>query len=124
VYVTGRELLLNRISGRLSASPAVALLGPRQCGKTTLARFIAAEKQSTYVDLENPVDLERLSQPMIALEPLRGLIVIDEIQQASESSERMPRAFHPPCDRRSRICGSIGYSSFTQDRRVTPWRTR
>lgn len=76
-----RKLLLNRISGRLSASPAVALLGPRQCGKTTLARIIAAGKHSTYFDLENPVDLERLSQPMIALEPLRGLIVIDEIQR-------------------------------------------
>lgn len=80
-HMIARKLLLNRISGRLSASPALALLGPRQCGKTTLARIIAAEKQSTYFDLENPVDLERLSQPMIALEPLRGLVVIDEIQR-------------------------------------------
>jgi uncharacterized protein len=76
-----RKLLLNRISGRLAASPAVALLGPRQCGKTTLARIIATGRQSTYFDLEDPVDLERLSQPMIALEPLRGLVVVDEIQR-------------------------------------------
>ncbi len=59
----------------------MALLGPRQCGKTTLARAIAAHERNTYFDLENPVDLARLSQPMIALEPLRGLVVIDEIQR-------------------------------------------
>ncbi len=59
----------------------MALLGPRQCGKTTLARAIATQERSTYFDLENPVDLARLSQPMIALESLRGLVVIDEIQR-------------------------------------------
>ena len=61
--------------------PAVALLGPRQCGKTTLARQLAESSKSTYFDLENPVDLARLSQPMTALESLRGLIVIDEVQR-------------------------------------------
>ena len=60
--------------------PAVALLGPRQCGKTTLARQLAKRSKSTYFDLENPVDLARLSEPMTALESLRGLIVIDEVQ--------------------------------------------
>jgi predicted AAA+ superfamily ATPase len=58
----------------------VVLLGPRQCGKTTLARQLVGGSQSTYFDLENPIDLARLSEPMIALEPLRGLVVIDEIQ--------------------------------------------
>jgi len=62
-------------------SPAVALLGPRQCGKTTLARQFAGASKSTYFDLENPVDLARLSEPMTALEELRGLIVIDEVQR-------------------------------------------
>jgi predicted AAA+ superfamily ATPase len=61
--------------------PAVALLGPRQCGKTTLARQLATGSKSTYFDLENPVDLARLSEPMTALESLRGLIVIDEVQR-------------------------------------------
>jgi predicted AAA+ superfamily ATPase len=61
--------------------PAVALLGPRQCGKTTLARQLAESSKSTYFDLENPVDLARLSEPMTALESLRGLIVIDEVQR-------------------------------------------
>jgi predicted AAA+ superfamily ATPase len=59
----------------------VALLGPRQCGKTTLARQLAGTSKSTYFDLESPVDLARLSEPMTALESLRGLIVIDEVQR-------------------------------------------
>lgn len=76
-----RKQLLDRIARRFKTSPAVALLGPRQCGKTTLARLIADGQQSTYFDLENPVDLARLSEPMTTLEPLRGLVVIDEVQR-------------------------------------------
>ena len=59
----------------------MALLGPRQCGKTTLARQFSEKSQSTYFDLENPVDLARLSEPKTALESLRGLVVIDEVQR-------------------------------------------
>ncbi len=59
----------------------MALLGPRQCGKTTLARQLAGASQNTYFDLESPIDLARLSEPMTALESLRGLIVIDEVQR-------------------------------------------
>jgi predicted AAA+ superfamily ATPase len=44
--------------------PGVALLGPRQWGKTTLTRQLAERSKSTYFDLENPVDLARLSEPM------------------------------------------------------------
>ena len=76
-----RPQLLDRLRTGLKASPAVALLGPRQCGKTTLARQLAGTSKSTYFDLENPVDLARLSEPMTALEQLRGLIVIDEVQR-------------------------------------------
>jgi uncharacterized protein len=76
-----RPQLLDRVRAGLRASPAVALLGPRQCGKTTLARQLAGTSKSTYFDLENPVDLARLSEPMTALEQLRGLIVIDEVQR-------------------------------------------
>jgi predicted AAA+ superfamily ATPase len=76
-----RLQLLARLHTGLRASPAVALLGPRQCGKTTLARQLAGTSKSTYFDLENPVDLARLSEPMTALESLRGLIVIDEVQR-------------------------------------------
>src|SRR6202035_4368500 len=76
-----RTHLLARLRSGLKMGPAVALLGPRQCGKTTLARQLAAGSKSTYFDLENPIDLARLSQPMTALESLRWLIVIDEVQR-------------------------------------------
>jgi hypothetical protein len=65
----------------LRSSPAVALLGPRQCGKTTLARQLAVESQSAWFDLEDPIDLARLAEPMTALGKLRGLVVIDEVQR-------------------------------------------
>ena len=76
-----RPQLLARLRAGLKTSPAVALLGPRQCGKTTLARQLADTSKSTYFDLENPVDLARLSEPLTALEHLHGLIVIDEVQR-------------------------------------------
>ncbi|MDP9011830.1 MAG: ATP-binding protein [Pseudomonadota bacterium] len=76
-----RPQLLARLRAGLRTGPAVLLLGPRQCGKTTLARQMAGESQSTYFDLENPIDVARLSEPMTALESLRGLILIDEVQR-------------------------------------------
>ncbi len=76
-----RPQLLARLRAGLRTRPAVALLGPRQCGKTTVARQLAGTSKSTYFDLENPIDLARLSEPMTALEALRGLIVIDEVQR-------------------------------------------
>lgn len=65
----------------LKSSPVVSLLGARQVGKTTLAHRVAQGRRVTMFDLENPRDIARLSVPMHALEPLRGLIVIDEIQR-------------------------------------------
>jgi predicted AAA+ superfamily ATPase len=60
-----------------------ALLGPRQCGKTTIAnQYASRHKESIHVfDLEDPLDLSKLQNPKLALEPLNGLIIIDEIQQ-------------------------------------------
>ena len=79
-----RPQLIAEISCRLKQSPAVALLGPRQCGKSTLAQWLAAQKKSTYFDLENPADLQALTEPMTTLQRLRGLVVIDEIQRRPE----------------------------------------
>lgn len=71
-----------RIAALFRAHPSVAILGPRQCGKTTLARMLAAEEPDySFFDLESPLDLRRLSMPQRALEGLRGLVVIDEIQR-------------------------------------------
>ena len=68
----------------LRRSPAVALVGPRQVGKTTLAREHLSPDSPNYFDLENPVDLERLTDPMGALSALIGLVVIDEVQRRPE----------------------------------------
>ncbi len=67
--------------------PIAALLGPRQCGKTTLARVLAEQEPCTFLDLENPVDVQRLSAPMTALQGLEGLVVIDEIQRQPKHFE-------------------------------------
>ncbi len=72
---------IERITTVFKVHPIAALLGPRQCGKTTLARMISEREPCTYFDLENPVDLRRLSAPMSTLEELSGLVVMDEIQR-------------------------------------------
>jgi predicted AAA+ superfamily ATPase len=79
-----RTALLGQIRRLLRVSPVVALLGPRQSGKTTLAGQVLAGRRGERFDLENPRDAQRLSQPMTALEPLRGLVVIDEVQRVPE----------------------------------------
>ncbi len=79
-----RTHLAERIQTALRRSPVVALLGPRQCGKTTLARAFVGPASINYFDLENPVSLARLDEPMTALSALQGLVVIDEIQLRPE----------------------------------------
>jgi hypothetical protein len=59
----------------------VALIGPRQCGKTTTARQIVPPDSTNYFDLEDPLSLGRLGEPMTALAHLRGVVVIDEVQR-------------------------------------------
>ncbi len=66
----------------LARSRAVVLAGPRQSGKTTLARKLASKPSTNYFDLENPLDARRLEQPMATLERLSGLVVIDEVQRS------------------------------------------
>jgi uncharacterized protein len=76
-----RSELAARVRSALRASPVVTLLGPRQCGKTTLARQITRDAVTRYFDLEDPVAEARLAEPMTALGPLRGQVVIDEVQR-------------------------------------------
>ncbi len=78
---------LDQLTKRLKEAPVVAILGPRQCGKTTLAQQFAKREEVDPVhrfDLEDPRDLAKLDQPMLALEELQGLVVIDEIQRRPE----------------------------------------
>ena len=82
-----RPQAYKNITKILELFPVAALLGPRQCGKTTLARIIAEKNPSTFFDLENPVDVARLSAPMSVLENIKGLVIIDEIQRKPELFE-------------------------------------
>ncbi len=78
-----RQQELEMLQGLLSRHPIVGIIGARQVGKTTLARQLAVKIGTpvTYFDLENPEDLARLNDPMLALKALKGLVIIDEIQQ-------------------------------------------
>src|SRR5213594_4352665 len=77
-----RPALEARVRAALRANPIATLLGPRQCGKTTLARGLEGATAARYFDLEDPTAEARLAEPMTALGPLRGLIIIDEVQRA------------------------------------------
>lgn len=83
-----RAKFINRISKAFDITPIVAILGPRQCGKTTLARMFAETKgnltKENYFDLEDLIDFERLQAPQTTLSFLKGLIIIDEIQRKPE----------------------------------------
>ena len=79
-----RRAAENELRRALARSPVVALVGPRQCGKTTLARQLVTAASPNYFDLEDPVSLARLDQPRTALQDLEGVVVIDEVQHRPE----------------------------------------
>jgi uncharacterized protein len=77
-----RPELTARVAAAMRRSPATLLVGPRQCGKTTLARTLASRRDRvSYFDLEDPATLRGLAEPMTALRPLAGLVVLDEVQR-------------------------------------------
>ncbi len=81
-----RTAHINALESLLTRNPVVALLGARQAGKTTLARELARLRTGpTHLfDLESSADVARLADPLLALSPLRGLVVLDEIQHRPE----------------------------------------
>lgn len=92
-----RISLKNDIEKALKRSRVISLTGPRQCGKTTLARSFVSPDSLNYFDLEEPASLARLGEPMTELRNLEGIVVIDEIQHKPElfpiirvSADRQP----------------------------------
>ena len=83
-FMIQRNDYLNRLKSAIGRSPVTALLGPRQCGKTTLARQLADQQQSTFFDIESLPDRRRLQNPELMLGSLTGLVVLDEIQAMPE----------------------------------------
>jgi uncharacterized protein len=79
-----RTSYLQRLDTAVKRSPITALLGPRQCGKTTLARIFSQGRKSTFYDLESIPDQQRLQNPELALGSLDGLVILDEIQNMPE----------------------------------------
>ena len=76
-----RSAAAARLKTALEENPVCALLGPRQCGKSTLAREFSDGREVRWFDLEDSGDRAALRQPELALSPLRGLVVIDEVQR-------------------------------------------
>ena len=69
----------------LATQPAVAIIGPRQCGKTTLALAVADERDAVYLDLEDRDDRSRLAEPVLYLDSVEDrLVILDEIHRAPE----------------------------------------
>lgn len=80
-----RENFEQQIKDSIQNNPVTTILGPRQCGKTTIARKIAESFSSVMLDLEDPTDFELLSNsPKAFLEQQKGLVVIDEAQRMPE----------------------------------------
>jgi uncharacterized protein len=95
--VIERERHAEAVRRRLSRNPMVALVGARQAGKTTLARAVAgaANARTTFFDLERAQDLARPEDPDLALTPLHGLVVLDEIQRRPQPVSNAASARRP-----------------------------
>jgi hypothetical protein len=78
---------LEELKKALSRTPATALLGPRQCGKTTLSKELNKTLAGTFFDLEDPRDVNRLQNPMLTLEREQGYVIVDEVQKKPELFE-------------------------------------
>lgn len=102
-----RPQVQQAIQRALAANPICALLGPRQCGKTTLARQVAGRRAAHFFDLETATGKAQLAHPELTLEPLAGLVVIDEIQRQPDLFTLLrPLADRPRSRARFLILGS------------------
>lgn len=108
-----RDEHVRSVVARLRYNPVVAILGARQVGKTTLARLVGdsllQDERVDVVhrfDLENPRDIARLGDPMLALERLDGLVVLDEIQLRPDIFSVLRVLADQPGSRRFLVLGS------------------
>lgn len=102
-----RTELKAKVQAALKRSRVVALVGPRQCGKTTLAREFVRADSPNYFDLEDPASLSRLDEPMTAMGGLTGVVVIDEVQRRPELFPMLRvLSDRRPLPARFLICGS------------------
>ena len=111
-----RFSFLSKIDEAFDVNPVCALLGPRQCGKTTIAKEYARMTGAKVYrfDLENSTDLENLQNPMVALEGLEGLIIIDEIQRRPELFPTLRVLVDEHKDRKFLILGSASQELIRQ----------
>lgn len=120
-----RSDLATEVDRALAKHPVVALVGPRQCGKTTLARTRLDPRSENYFDLERPADAQRLRDPMLAIQPLRGLVVIDEVQHAPEVFRSLRvLADERPLRRRVLVLGSASPTLLQQTSESLAGRVR
>jgi predicted AAA+ superfamily ATPase len=102
-----RRRYIEEVTRAVKRSPVTAILGPRQCGKTTLAREFTRDKKSYRFDLESPPDRARLQNAQLVLGALEGIIVIDEIQVMPELfSVLRVLVDNPDCKAKYLILGS------------------
>lgn len=97
-----RPAYTNSLEQAIQRNPVTSLLGPRQCGKTTLARLLETKFNASFFDLESYQDLNRLQNPELVLGSLKGLVIIDEIQEKPELFKVL-RVLADKPDRRSRF---------------------
>ncbi len=116
VDIIKRPSFLTRINYAFQVAPVCALLGPRQCGKTTISRaYEKIERGPIHkFDLEDSTDLARLENPKIALESLEGLIIIDEIQRRPELFPILRVLVDQPKERNFLILGSASQELIKQ----------
>lgn len=102
--ISYNRIAREKILDRLQVNPIVAILGPRQCGKTTLSKqFLALFPQSTYIDLENPEESSKLTDPLAYLRLNKEkLIIIDEIQLQPNLFPLL-RSFVDECNRSCKL---------------------
>lgn len=120
-----RPDLYRAVQTALSRSPVTALLGPRQCGKTTMARLFATSADHRF-DLESPLDLARLAPNAYGvLANLEGVVVIDEIQQMPELFEHLRVIVDDPlCRARFLVTGSASPELVSRTSETLAGRTR